>query len=459
MASESLIGKLVADRYRISRRLGAGGMGTVYVAVQEPLGREVALKVVRRELAKDPKTLERFRREAMSLSQAHHPHIVALYDFGELDEGALYLAMELVKGDNLRQRLIKRGSLPLKTGVAIVRQCCAALACAHGLGIIHRDLKPENILVMDASGTPDFVKIVDFGVAKLTGIDEEKNEAGEKLTASGSVVGTPGYIAPEVSVRGVTTDPRSDLYALGAVWFECVAGRPPFSAPTATALLMAHAVDPLPPLPSEVPLPVAGLIQRLLAKEPDDRPDDAEELARLLDQLQDQLQGVPSGPIARPDLAAPGGPTLSEQAFAVTLTPSAGQAPASAPSTPPEAGAAPAPLSRRAPTGPLLAVAGALLGATLAWWFLRDPEGRDSEGADAGVPLADAGAGAGSTDAGLSSNADDAGAAVDAGANAAVDAGAPPASDAGARPASDAGPGKKPKPKPRPKPKPPDIYD
>jgi serine/threonine-protein kinase len=279
-----LVGKLVAGRYRVVRRLGAGGMGTVYVAVQEPLGREVALKVVRREMSGDERAVQRFRREAMTLSQVHHPHIVALHDFGEFD-GALYFAMELVRGETLRQRLQRTGPLPVKKSVALVREIASALAAAHPLGIIHRDLKPENILLMDAAGQPDFVKIVDFGVAKLVRDEDAGGSNQEALTQHGSVVGTPGYIAPEVALRGVTTDPRSDLYALGVVWFECLAGRQPFYAKTATALLMAHALDPVPSLPDEVPLPVAGLVQRLLAKGPEDRPSSAEELSALLDAL------------------------------------------------------------------------------------------------------------------------------------------------------------------------------
>jgi serine/threonine protein kinase len=281
--NEVLVGRLVAERYRVVRRLGAGGMGTVYVALQEPLGREVALKVVRRDLAGDERTLERFRREARSLSQAHHPHIVTLYDFGELSSGALWFAMELVRGENLRQRLVRAGPMPVRKTLTLIRDAASALAAAHALGIVHRDLKPENILLMEAAGEPDFVKIVDFGVAKLTGVEDAAEE--QQLTQRGSVVGTPGYIAPEVSLRGVTTDPRSDLYALGVVWFECLTGRAPFRARTATALLMAHALDPVPSMPELVPLPVAGLVQRLLAKAPEDRPESAEELVALLDAL------------------------------------------------------------------------------------------------------------------------------------------------------------------------------
>lgn len=319
--NEVLVGRLVADRYRVVRRLGSGGMGTVYVAVQEPLGREVALKVVRRDLSSDERALERFRREAISLSQAHHPHIVTLHDFGELPSGALWLAMELVRGENLRQRLVRAGPLSVKKTLTLVRDASSALAAAHVLGIIHRDLKPENILLMEAAGEPDFVKIVDFGVAKLTDHEETPDE---QLTQRGSVVGTPGYIAPEISLRGVTSDPRSDLYSLGVVWFECLAGRPPFRAPTPTALLMAHALDPIPALPESVPLPVAGLVQRLLAKAPEDRPDSAEELVALIDVLPPFDTGpVQQRPVAVAiDLAEASAPTVDDLGNRPTVTPS-----------------------------------------------------------------------------------------------------------------------------------------
>ncbi|HEY4221762.1 MAG TPA: serine/threonine-protein kinase [Myxococcota bacterium] len=290
MTDPFLVGRLIADRYRVVRRLGAGGMGTVYVAVQEPLGREVALKVVRRDLAGDDRAVERFRREAKQLALAAHPNIVTIIDFDELAPktgdapDSLYFAMELVRGENLRQRLQRVGALPVKKTIAIVRAISSALACAHQADIIHRDLKPENVLLMEAAGHPDFVKIVDFGVAKLVKEDPDLDDQ-EALTQRGSVVGTPGYIAPEVALRGVTTDARSDLYALGVVWFECLAGHAPFKARTATALLMAHALDPIPSLPAEIPLQVAGLVQRLLAKAPEDRPESAEELSLLIDAL------------------------------------------------------------------------------------------------------------------------------------------------------------------------------
>jgi serine/threonine-protein kinase len=449
--NEILVGKLVADRYRVVRRLGAGGMGTVYVAIQEQLGREVALKVVRRDLSTDERTLERFRREALSLSQAHHPHIVTLHDFGELPSGALWIAMELVKGENLRQRLVRDGPLSVKKSIALVRDTASALTAAHALNIIHRDLKPENILLMEAAGSPDFVKIVDFGVAKIT--DAEEHEGEHTLTARGSVVGTPGYIAPEVSVRGVTTDPRSDLYSLGVVWFECLVGRAPFRAATATALLMAHALDPIPSMPDRVPLAVAGLVQRLLAKAPEDRPESAEELVALIDALppfDESGASIPRivGPMSNMALVemdaatvndvprvTPSGPRpaarpVDDVVSAPTARPDearrAVSSPATAPVPPVVVVEAPPARRRLALVGAMLAGAAATAAVVLPLVLSRGP-GPTPAASDAG-PVAPVGT-PGVVDAGAPA-AQDAGPAV-------VDAGAPTST------APDAGPRKK----------------
>jgi eukaryotic-like serine/threonine-protein kinase len=408
MAAEPLIGSLIAERYRVLRRLGAGGMGTVYVALQEPLGREVALKVVRRDLASDDVALERFRREAEALAKVQHPHIVTLFDFGDLPSGALYFAMELVRGQTLRQRLRSRGPLTAQRSVELVKQCCAALSCAHALGIIHRDLKPENILLMEAAGTPDFVKVVDFGVAKVVrGNDDATGDPEKQLTERNSLVGTPGYIAPEVALKGITTDPRSDLYALGVLWFECLTGDSPFRAPTPTALIMAHALDPPPPLPETVPLPIAGLVSRLLAKTPDDRPSSAEDLLRLLEQLP-SAAGPAHVPFVEPTdpNAATAGHTPRPRARKATPAPTPPTEHAPIEATPgaeenTESATQGASARRNWLAIAAGAAAAALLGGGLAVASLRPSGAADAgfidpdEGADASVPawaLMDAGA-------------------------------------------------------------------
>jgi serine/threonine-protein kinase len=486
---EPLVGSLIANRYRVVRRLGAGGMGTVYVALQEGIEREVALKVVRRDLAGDQVALERFRREAQALAQAHHPHVVTLFDFGPLPGGLYYFAMELVKGQTLRQRLRARGPILAKATIPMMRQVCGALAAAHKLNIVHRDLKPENILLMEAAGTPDFVKILDFGVAKVVKGESPEQSAEQQLTDRNSVVGTPGYIAPEVSLHGNTTDPRSDLYALGVIWYECLAGRQPFTAPTPTALIMAHAIDPVQQLPSEVPLPVAGLVLRLLAKDPNDRPSSAEELVAIIDALP-QL-GSHHTPAATPAMfASPHGPTAdntprsnlfarAQQAAEVSAE-QARQSMMTTQHSPPlsivdapvgevtESGPAPTAPGLKAKRGPAMvaaALALVLALAAVAFALLRpDPNAHASHDAGPGprdLFVATGDAGPNASDGGVSAR-DGGASARDGGASTDVtrDGGASvDARDAGVDSvAADAGP-KKRKPRNPNNPKPPDEHD
>ena len=202
-ADDDLTGRTLAGRYRVVRPLGAGGMGQVYVAVQERLGREVALKVLKGGLGQDPQGRERFQREARALAQLSHAGVVSVFDFDVDDDGRCFLAMELVAGDTLRQRLRARGRMPWAASIPIVRAIAAALAAAHRVGVIHRDLKPENVMMTEPPSSS--VKLLDFGVAKLAGVGETN------LTGTGNIIGTPGYIAPEVVMEGITDDARSDL--------------------------------------------------------------------------------------------------------------------------------------------------------------------------------------------------------------------------------------------------------
>jgi eukaryotic-like serine/threonine-protein kinase len=302
---EDLVGRLLAGRYRVARKLGAGGMGTVWAAVQENLGREVALKVVRADLLDDQAAVERFHREARTVSTLQHPHIVGIYDFAT--EGPLqFIVMELLRGDTLRARLESRGRLGTRASIGVVRDVASALAAAHAAGVIHRDLKPDNVMLVEAAGRPDFVKILDFGVAKL--LDAKGGARMPTLTQQGMMVGTPGYMAPELVLHGVTDDPRSDLYALGVLWFEMVVGRALFEANTAVGLVMKHATEPA-PRPTEaaphveVPPQIEEVIVRLLAKDPADRPKSAAALVAALDEL---LMTAPNTPA--PIVVAPPAP-------------------------------------------------------------------------------------------------------------------------------------------------------
>lgn len=283
VAAQKRIGETLAGRYRVEELIGTGGMGSVYVAVQEPLGRKVALKCIRSVLTDDELAVKRFIQEARAISQLQHPNIVTLHDFGQDDDGTLFIAMELLRGESLRQRIERDGPLAPSESVVVIRDIARALAHAHAAGIVHRDLKPDNVMLSELVGHGRSVKVVDFGVAKLA--QTEKGEAA--LTGTGHVVGTPGYIAPE-QMNGVLDDPRSDLYALGVVWFEALTGASPFDGDTPMKKAFQHLTEP-PPRPSArrpgVPPACEDLILRLLEKKPEERPPSAAALLELLEHI------------------------------------------------------------------------------------------------------------------------------------------------------------------------------
>ncbi|MBI1947723.1 MAG: serine/threonine protein kinase [Deltaproteobacteria bacterium] len=281
-----LSGMLIAGRYRLRRQIGKGGMGTVWVAVQEPLGREVALKLIRPELVHEERVRERFRREAKLVAQLNNPHVVGVIDFGETEAPGggttLFIAMELLRGRTLRQRL-REGPVSPRESAEVVRQIADALISAHQAGVVHRDLKPDNVMLVESPGRPDTVKLVDFGVAKsLT-----PEPGASRLTQTGMLVGTPGYLAPEV-VLGDPAGPSADLYSVGVMWFEMLARRQPFSALTPMALAMLHLSEPAPKLRAlvpSVPEGVAELVDELLRKDPAERPHSAVGLVARVDAL------------------------------------------------------------------------------------------------------------------------------------------------------------------------------
>ncbi|GAA1527292.1 serine/threonine-protein kinase [Actinomadura kijaniata] len=264
-------------RYRLLERLAAGGMGEVWRARDEVLARDVAVKLLRADRSDDDRdtvareALGRFRAEARFAAGLQHPGIAQVYDFGEQD-GRAYLVMELVPGEPLAAVLAREGALPVDRALAIVARTARALAAAHAAGIVHRDVKPANLMVA-ADGT---IKITDFGIAR--------DLRGASVTRTGMVVGTAQYLSPEqASGRPVT--PASDLYSLGVVAYECLAGRPPFDADSAVAVALKHVREVPPPLPGRVAGPVRDLVAELLAKTPGERPASAEEVARRAAEL------------------------------------------------------------------------------------------------------------------------------------------------------------------------------
>jgi protein kinase-like protein len=256
-------GQVLAQRYRVQRLLGKGGMGAVYLADDEVLGELVALKVISSAFAADEVAMTtRFRREAAAARKVSSPSVIRIHDLGEARPGLLYLSMEYFAGRTLTEVIAQRGVIPLKDAQDMLVQIGAGLEAAHHAGVIHRDLKPSNVLVGDRG----MIKIIDFGLATTT--------VGDGLTATGAMLGTPNYMAPE-QVRGKPIDARADIYAFGALAYHLVCGRPPFVGDNPIAVGFAHISEPVTPprqLRKDVSPALDAAIVAALAKAPEDRP-------------------------------------------------------------------------------------------------------------------------------------------------------------------------------------------
>jgi len=269
--------QFIAGRFRIEREIGTGGMGTVYLATHLGLERPVAVKIIRREFAGDADVADRFLREARTMAKLRHPNAAMIFDAGNLPDGRHFIVMEFVEGETLSQALARQGRFSATEAVNIATQICDVLEEAHRLGIVHRDLKPSNILLGKRG-----VCVLDFGVAKVLASSAEATHT-HASTGSGQIVGTPRYMSPEQCL-GQRVGARSDLYSLGILLYEMLAGRPPFVDPLQSALLVKQATAPAPPLPrlrQDIPRPLALAVHSLLAKRPDDRPRTAA-LAKML---------------------------------------------------------------------------------------------------------------------------------------------------------------------------------
>ncbi len=255
-----MIGTLLSGRYKLESKLGSGGMSTVYLAIDETLGRNVAVKVLHREISDQPDQLERFSREARAVARLSHPNLVGVIDAGE-DGGHPYIVFEYVPGETLKKRISSQGRLPLDEATAYAIEIGRGLACAHAARLVHRDVKPQNVLI-DSEGR---AKVTDFGIARSLEV--------HGLTATGRVLGTTDYVSPEQAM-GKDADPRTDVYSLGIVLFEMLTGDVPFHAETQVGVAMKHVNDPMPDVQLRRPETSAALaqaVERSTAKDPKDR--------------------------------------------------------------------------------------------------------------------------------------------------------------------------------------------
>ncbi|MGE5187349.1 MAG: serine/threonine-protein kinase [Acidobacteriota bacterium] len=286
---DPLLGTTLAGRYAIQQKLGEGGMGAVYLATHTILEKQVALKVLHGEFARKPDLVERFMQEAKAASRIRHENVIDISDFGSTPEGHVFFAMELLKGHDLHDEIARARVagqlLPWSRTKKIFLQICGALSAAHGKGIVHRDLKPENVYLVEFLGDPDFVKLLDFGIAKLT--ESATEEGGRKLTKTGMLFGTPEYMSPE-QARGERVDQRVDIYAMGCILFQLVSGRVPFEADNFMGVLSMHLTEPPPVIAPETfdrigaPRALGDVIDRALVKDRNARYQTIDELANAV---------------------------------------------------------------------------------------------------------------------------------------------------------------------------------
>jgi predicted Ser/Thr protein kinase len=276
MDLDPLLGHRIAGKYEIMARLGEGGMSVVYRARRLHIGDEVAVKILLKSLAKDEAALDRFRREARAAAMIHHPNVITIHDFGEPgdNDAPAFIVMEFVKGTPLRDLLRSETQFTVERALRLMRGICSAVSAAHRKGVVHRDLKPDNVIVIapDADFEFENVKVVDFGFAKLM------TDAG--AGPPGSVVGTPFYMSPEQCL-GEPLDTRSDVYSLGAMFYELLCGKRPFNADTVSGVITKQLSEPPPPLPASLAIPrrISTAIMHALAKDPEARPQTAMDLA------------------------------------------------------------------------------------------------------------------------------------------------------------------------------------
>lgn len=289
-ADDDLVGRKLFGDYVIQKKLGEGGMGAVYLAVNSNIDQKIAVKVLHGYAAQNPELVQRFNREAKAIARLTHPNIIRVFIFGSTEDGLIYLAMEFVQGMPLRDLMVEVGRLEELRAINIMRQALHALNEAHELGIVHRDLKPDNIMLTSFRGVDEFVKVLDFGIAKV----KEQDGSSAKLTQAGVVYGTPEYLSPE-QAQAKELDGRSDLYSMGIILYELVSGVVPFQSTTAVAVLASHVYDEPPP-PSRVARhsispKMETVILKAIRKDPNQRYQTAMDFLRDLENLEADLIG------------------------------------------------------------------------------------------------------------------------------------------------------------------------
>jgi len=370
---DPFIGRDVLNgQFQILQKIGSGGMGSVYKALQPAMNRMVAIKILHPKLASRKDLVSRFRREARAMSHLTHPNTVKVYLYGELEDGSLYIVMEYLEGKNLNQTVRAEGPMTIERGLPILIQACNALDEAHRAGIIHRDLKPENIFVTSQGGMKDFAKVLDFGLAKVT--EREMRPGSIILTQEGMVFGTPEFMSPE-QAQGKSLTPGSDIYSLAVILYEVLTGKLPFDAKNPMEYIQLHVTTKPKPINERVPgktFPplLWTVLSKALEKKSEDRYQSAAEFAHALQAVLAGATEVPPFQDGAPRPALPSqGNVPTPLAQAAIALPPAGAIPAPARSSPLPRQAA----SSKPPLGLLIGIALAFLvvGAVLAAVVLK----------------------------------------------------------------------------------------